>query len=362
MSHWQPERLREKMAWSTSRIATVRGRPTVLTGIRGWMISHGSSVRSEGSGLRIVACPCVSVSCGPPGKIIVSVVPKIGCRNEGLRSMDASSPRIMTFGDTAITGGSHAPTPSYPRPQAGLPPRRAASASPPPVQGLQAQDLGPDPLGAVAGRRRPDYLAVRRLRTARRRPLRRDGAQGAAGHPARLRHLATPAQRRAGRAPAQDAPQTAPAAGHRPDVDPLPRQTVPRPRRDLSRPGQGRHQPLPCLCHRLRRPQGAAVHRRPDRGEQGRGPQGRGPTLAPPSGARRPPAPVAPAGSRLLQRGGDPLPPSGAVSIPDAGGLSRPLPQAAWWSDRQLRLPDVVRPQNRTRCIMNLEFRKETHP
>src|SRR5512135_1669022 len=71
MSHWQPERLREKMAWSTSRIATVRGRPTVLTGIRGWMISHGSSVRSEGSGLRIVACPCVSVSCGPPGKIIV---------------------------------------------------------------------------------------------------------------------------------------------------------------------------------------------------------------------------------------------------------------------------------------------------
>src|SRR5512143_2868909 len=25
-------------------------------------------------------------------------------------------------------------------------------------------------------------------------------------------------------------------------------------------------------------------------------------------------------------------------------------------------LPVVVRPQNRTRCIMNLEFRKETHP
>ncbi len=36
------------MALSTSRISTVRGRPTVLTGIKGWMISHCSSVRSEG--------------------------------------------------------------------------------------------------------------------------------------------------------------------------------------------------------------------------------------------------------------------------------------------------------------------------
>src|SRR5512142_3181348 len=135
---------------------------------------------------------------------------KIGCRNEALRSMDASSPRIMAFGGTAITGGSHAPTPSYPRPQAGLPPGRTAPASPSPIQGLQTQDLGSDPLGTVAGRRRPDHLAVRRLRTARRRPLRRDGAQGAAGHPARLRRLATTAQRRAGRAPAQGTAQAPP--------------------------------------------------------------------------------------------------------------------------------------------------------
>ena len=40
------------------------------------------------------------------------------------------------------------------------------------------------------------------------------------------------------------------------------------------------------------------------------------------------PAPAAPVGSRLLQRGGDPLPPGGAVSVPDAGGLPRPLSQA----------------------------------
>src|SRR5512138_3164909 len=120
--------------------------------------------------------------------------------------MDASSPRIMAFGDTAITGGSHAPTPSYPRPQAGLPPGRTAPASPSPIPGLQTQDLGPDPLGAVAGRRRPNHLAVRRLRTTRRRTHRRDGTQGAAGHLARLRHPATPAQRRPGRAPARDAP------------------------------------------------------------------------------------------------------------------------------------------------------------
>src|SRR5512135_1388823 len=152
---------------------------------------------------------------------------KIGCRNEGLRSMDASSPRIMAFGDTAITGGSHAPTPSYPRPQAGLPPGRTAPASPSPIQGLQTQDLGSDPLGTVAGRRRPDHLAVRRLRAAPRRPLRRDRPQGAAGHAPRLRHVATAAQRRAGRVPAQGAPQVPPAAGHRPDADPLPRPALP---------------------------------------------------------------------------------------------------------------------------------------
>src|SRR3954466_11969098 len=125
--------------------------------------------------------------------------------------MGARSLRTMTFGNRVITGGSHAPTPSYPRPQEGPPPRRRAPASAPEVQGLQAQDLGPGPLVAVTRRRRPDHLAVRRLPTPRRRPLRRDGTQGALGHTARLRRPPTTTQRGAGRAPAQGAPQPSPA-------------------------------------------------------------------------------------------------------------------------------------------------------
>src|SRR5512142_2281036 len=100
--------------------------------------------------------------------------------------MDARSLRRMTLGHRVITGGSHAPTPSYPQPQPSPPPRRRAPASPSEVQGLQAQDLGSGPLVAVAGRRGPDHLVVRRLPTPPRRPLRRDGAQGPLGHTARL--------------------------------------------------------------------------------------------------------------------------------------------------------------------------------
>src|SRR5512135_1142847 len=163
---------------------------------------------------------------------------------EGLRSMDASSLRRMTLGHRVITGGSPAPAPSYPQPQPGPPSRHRAPAGPSEVQGLQEEDLGPVPLVALAGRRGPDPLAVRRLSAPRRGPLRRDRTQGADGYPAQLRHTATAVQRRAGRAPAQGAAQAPPAAGHRPDADPLPRQTVAGPRGDLPRTGQGRHQPL----------------------------------------------------------------------------------------------------------------------
>src|SRR5512135_2091440 len=262
----------------------------------------------------------------------VSVVPKLVGT---WRSMDARPLRRMTLGHRVITGGSHASTPSYPQPQPSPPPRRRAPASPSEVQGLQTQDLGSGPLVAVARRRRTHHLAVRRLPAAPRRPLRRDGAQGAAGHLARLRHGATTTQCRAGRAPAQDAPQADPAAGHRPDLDLLPRQTVPGPRGDLPRSGQGRHQPLPRLRHRVRRPPRAAVHCGPDRRQEGRAPQRRGPTPAPSSRARRCPAPVAPAGSRVLQRGRSSLPAGGALSIPDAGGLPRPLAPAARRPQRQ---------------------------
>src|SRR5262245_47773660 len=54
------------MALRTSRIATVRGRPVVLMGIRGLMISHCSSVRSDGYGLRMGACSVGGRSCGLP--------------------------------------------------------------------------------------------------------------------------------------------------------------------------------------------------------------------------------------------------------------------------------------------------------
>src|SRR5947209_14230398 len=132
--------------------------------------------------------------------------------------MDARSLRTMTLGNRVITGGSHAPTPSYPRPQEGTPPRRRAPPGAPEVPGLQAPNFSPCPLVTLAGRSRPDYLALRRLPAPPRRPLRRDGTQGALGHPARLRRPATTTQRRSGRAPAQGPAQTAPAVGHRPDL------------------------------------------------------------------------------------------------------------------------------------------------
>src|SRR5512135_2003744 len=100
-------------------------------------------------------------------------------------------------------------------------------------------------------------------------------------------------------------------------------------------------QPFPRLRHRLHHPQGAAVQRGPDRGHEGRGAQGRGPTPAPSGRQRGHPGPAAPAGSWVLQRGGGPLPSSGAGPVPDAGCLPRPVPQAAWRPDRQLRVPDL---------------------
>src|ERR1700692_432038 len=112
--------------------------------------------------------------------------------------MGARFLRTMTFGNRVITGESHAPTESYPRQPPGPSRRRRTPPSPPSVQGLPTQDLGPCPLVAVTSRRRPNHLVVRRLPTPPRRPLRRDGTQGPLGHPAQLRRTAAAAQRRAG--------------------------------------------------------------------------------------------------------------------------------------------------------------------
>ena len=237
--------------------------------------------------------------------------------------------------------GVPAPTPSSPRSRPPSSPRRRASATIPPVPGRHDDDRGPRPLVAVAGRRRPDHRTRRRRPTPPRRPLRRDAAPAARGHAARLRHPATPAQRRLGRAPAQSPAPAPPAAGPRPDRDPRPRPAVPRPPGDPPRPGQGRHQPLPRLRHRPCRPPRTALHWCPDRRRHGRAAQGRDPRPAAPGGADRRPAAVAPGGSRVLQRGGGPLPPGGAGPVADAGGLPRPLAPAARWPDRQLRLPDL---------------------
>src|SRR5512135_3822607 len=75
--------------------------------------------------------------------------------------MGARPLRKMGFGHGTHTGGSHAPTPSDPRPPEGPPPRRRTPAGPPPVQDLQAQDLGPGPLVAPVGRRRPDHYIMK---------------------------------------------------------------------------------------------------------------------------------------------------------------------------------------------------------
>src|SRR4051794_8924548 len=45
------------MVLSTSRMSTVRGRPRGEAGIRGRRTSHCSSVKSDGEGLRVRACP-----------------------------------------------------------------------------------------------------------------------------------------------------------------------------------------------------------------------------------------------------------------------------------------------------------------
>ena len=101
--------------------------------------------------------------------------------------MDASSLRIMTLDtESSQEGAMRPPHHILDRQQVH---RLAAEHLQAHLQvpGLQAQDLGPGPLVAVARRRRPDHLAVRRLPAPARRPLRRDGPQGPAGHPARLR-------------------------------------------------------------------------------------------------------------------------------------------------------------------------------
>src|SRR5262249_49526469 len=110
--------------------------------------------------------------------------------------MDTGPLPIMTYVETVITGGSHAPTGFYPHRPAGPPLRRRDPSAPPPAPRPRPQV----PRGAVVDPvvlcRRAAHLALRCLPVFARCPLRLAGPAGPDRHPARLRPLAPPPQRR----------------------------------------------------------------------------------------------------------------------------------------------------------------------
>ena len=228
--------------------------------------------------------------------------------------MDASPLRTMTLGNRVITGGSHAPTPSYPRPQAGPSSRRRAPAGTPQVQGLQTQDLGPGPLVALAGRRRPDHLAVRRL------PAPRDAPSDETARKALLATLPDYAvlQRQLNAALAGHLPKTLRKHLQRLAIDLTLIPYHGKPFRDLNEIYRGQaksgtsHFHAYATAYVVRKGQRYTVALTGvKKGESLKDVVQR---LLRQAAACRHPAPAAPAGSRLLQRGGGPLPPGGAVS------------------------------------------------
>src|SRR3954447_14539680 len=161
--------------------------------------------------------------------------------------MDAGSLLVMTYGGGITKGGGHAPKEFYPHRPAGPPLRRRDRPGPSEAPRPRPQVPRRAAAHLVVLCRRPHHLAVGGLSVLARCPLRRGGPPGPDRHLARLRRVAPSAQRRPGRrlAPARAPPAAAP--GRRPGPDPLPWSAAARPRRDLSLPGQERHQPLPCL-------------------------------------------------------------------------------------------------------------------
>ena len=204
--------------------------------------------------------------------------------------MDASSLRIMTLdqAEGVNLGGSHAPTPSYPRPREGPPPRRRAPASTPEVPGLQDARPRPRSSGRCCW---PPPPASPRCPTP----------ASASATPPPTRRRARPSWPPCPTTPTLQRQLNAALAGHLPKVlrKRLQRLAIDltlipyhgKPFRDLDEIYRGqakrRHQPLPRLRHRLRRPPRAALHRRPDRRDEGRAAQGRRPTPAPAGGPRR---------------------------------------------------------------------------
>src|SRR5271166_1451388 len=134
--------------------------------------------------------------------------------------MDTGTLSIMTYG-AVITGGSHAPREFYPHRPAGPPLRCFDPSGPSETPGPRTQVPGRPPAHPVVLCRRPHYLALGCLPVPARCPVRRGGPVGLDRHPARLRRVAAPAQRRPGR---ELAPALAPSAatpGRRSGTDPL---------------------------------------------------------------------------------------------------------------------------------------------
>src|SRR6266699_506733 len=232
--------------------------------------------------------------------------------------MNASPILRMALAQRTVPGRRLASHAVYPDTLPGPPPRRSPAPGPPAPDRLPLPLPGPHAARPAAGRRLLVDLPVRRLPALAPRPLPGDRTPGPAPLAAGPGGVGAPPQRRPGRpASAQPAPPAA-ASGRRPDPGPLPRPAVGRPGRGLPQQGQGRHQPLPRLRHRVPAPARPAVHPGADPRGARRAPRRRPQTSAPAlRTAGRPPAPAL-AGPRFLQRGRHPLPASGAVRLPDA--------------------------------------------
>src|SRR5262249_18405171 len=145
--------------------------------------------------------------------------------------MNASPILRMALVTRTVPGRRLASHAVYPQPLPGPPPRRPPAANPPAPDRLPLPLPGSDAPGPAAGRRLLADFLVRRLPAPAARPLSRDGTSGPAGLAAGPGRVGTSPQRRPGRPPAAWAAPPPAAVGHRPDVGPLPRPALGRPRR-----------------------------------------------------------------------------------------------------------------------------------
>ena len=162
----------------------------------------------------------------------------------------------MTFDDKVITGGSHAPTnhtldrdrsiappPSICKPTSSS--RTTSSRLRPPSSGRSCWPPPP------ASPRCPPPAGCSATPPPARPPARRCWPRSPTTPSCTAAQPALP-----GTCPGAAPPPA--AGGHRPDADPLPRQADARPVGGVPQPGQGRHQPLPRLRHRVRQLPGPA--------------------------------------------------------------------------------------------------------